>query len=205
MAIIKNGINGGFSGKVGNVVGSTWRGLEIIRSKPRPPQKFSEKQLANQLKMKLVQLFLKKMVEVVRIGFRDETIIPTAFNSALSYNKKNAITGDYPDLLLDYSLVRLAQGEVYVPENLSLSQDDAGIHLEWDATIKENARRDDQLLLVIWDEETSTCEYSLQAYRSNAKFSFLPQQLKAGMHIWAAFIRHDRSQQSNSVYLGVTV
>nr|WP_294898522.1 DUF6266 family protein [uncultured Pedobacter sp.] len=205
MAIIKNGINGGFSGKVGNVVGTTWRGLEIIRSKPCPPQKFSEKQLANQLKMKLVQLFLKKMVEVVRIGFRDETIIPTAFNSALSYNKKNAIIGTYPDLVLDYTLVRLAQGHVYMPASITFSQDDAGIYLEWDSILKENARRDDQLLLVVWDKESSTCEYSLQAYRSNTKFSFLPQQLRAGMYIWAAFIRHDRSMQSNSVYLGVTV
>lgn len=205
MAIIKNGINGGFSGKVGSVVGTTWRGLDIIRSKPKPPVKFSEKQLANQLKMKLVQLFLKKMVEVVRIGFRDETIIPTAFNSALSYNKKNAIRGAYPDLLLDYALVRIAQGELYIPEEISFSQDDAGVHVEWNDSLKENAKRDDQLLLVIWDEETSTCEYSLQAYRSNGKFSLMPQQLKAGMHIWAAFIRHDRSIQSNSVYLGITM
>ena len=34
MAEIKKGILGGFSGKVGPVVGANWRGKDIIRSTP---------------------------------------------------------------------------------------------------------------------------------------------------------------------------
>ena len=34
MGIIKKGILGGFSGKVGNVVGASWKGIDYIRSLP---------------------------------------------------------------------------------------------------------------------------------------------------------------------------
>ena len=35
MGVIKRGILGGFSGKVGPVVGSTWKGIEVVKSKPQ--------------------------------------------------------------------------------------------------------------------------------------------------------------------------
>ena len=35
MATFEKGILGGFSGKVGNVVGSRWRGKNIMRSLPQ--------------------------------------------------------------------------------------------------------------------------------------------------------------------------
>jgi len=34
MATFKNGPNGGFSGKVGSVVGSSWKGIDYIRGLP---------------------------------------------------------------------------------------------------------------------------------------------------------------------------
>ena len=57
MAVLKNDINDPFSGKIGTAVGSTWRGLNVIQSRPKPPAHFSVKQLANQMKMKEAQSF----------------------------------------------------------------------------------------------------------------------------------------------------
>lgn len=202
MAILKNGINGGFSGKVGTVVGTSWRGLEIIRSLPKKPTKFSDKQLANQMRMKLVQLFLKKMIEIVRIGFKDDSILPTAFNSAMSYNKKNAITGEYPDLRIDFEKVRISQGDLYLAPNLTFVADDDGLHFSWDKKLAENAEPKDQLLVVVWNELEQSSDYRLQAYRRDGQFSFVSDNPLKGIHIWAGFIRADRSMQSNSVYLG---
>ena len=34
MAIIKQGIMGGFSGTIGNIVGSSWKGIDVMKSKP---------------------------------------------------------------------------------------------------------------------------------------------------------------------------
>ena len=34
MAVIKQGILGGFSGKIGGVVGTSWKGIAVIKAKP---------------------------------------------------------------------------------------------------------------------------------------------------------------------------
>ncbi|WP_254050349.1 DUF6266 family protein, partial [Myroides sp. N17-2] len=55
MAEIKQGILGPVNGKVGTVVGATWRGVNYIRAKPRKSRKKpSMKQLLQWDKMSLV-------------------------------------------------------------------------------------------------------------------------------------------------------
>lgn len=34
MAVLKQGILGGFSGKIGNIVGSSWKGIAVMKTKP---------------------------------------------------------------------------------------------------------------------------------------------------------------------------
>ncbi len=58
MATIVKGILGGFSGKVGTVVGANWRGKDIIRSRPKPSKKPpTDKQVIQQLKFKMAVTF----------------------------------------------------------------------------------------------------------------------------------------------------
>ena len=59
MAEIKKGILGGFSGKVGPVVGANWRGKDIIRSTPKSSSRpKTDKQILQQLKFKTTITFL---------------------------------------------------------------------------------------------------------------------------------------------------
>ena len=205
MAILKNGIEGAFSGKIGTAVGTTWRGLNIIRSRPKPPTQFSEKQRANQMKMKVAQDFLRRMVEPIRIGFRDDTIVPTAYNIGLSFLKRHALTGDYPDIRVDFPAVKVAQGVLALPDDLQIETEGSQLIFSWSASAGGNARHDDQLMIVLWNDANKTSQYSLQAYRSAGQFNWQPGFAFAGAHVWAAFIRQDRSMQSESRYLGELV
>ena len=205
MAIVKNGINGPFTGKIGAAVGSTWRGVNVIRSRPKPPTHFSVKQLANQMKMKVAQEFLKHLVEPVRIGFRDELIVQTAYNSAISYHKKFALAGEYPHLTLNIAAVKISQGLLWMPNEMTMQSDDERLVITWSGDLEDNARNDDQLLLVLWDKVKKLALYSLQGYRSAGQFSWEPGINPAGAHVWAAFIRQDRSMQSESTYLGAVL
>ncbi|MGL4583154.1 MAG: DUF6266 family protein [Flavobacterium sp.] len=66
MAEIKQGILGPVNGKVGTVVGVTWRGINYIRAKPRKSSKKpSIKQLLQWDKMSLVSTFASKFREFV--------------------------------------------------------------------------------------------------------------------------------------------
>jgi len=203
MAVLKHGINGPFSGKVGSVVGTTWKGIDIIRSRPKAPTSFSDLQLANQMRMTMVQDFLRQLIEPLRIGFRDDSILPAAYHSAVSYHKKFAIAGEYPNLFIDLPNVKIAQGMLWIPEEITMQNDDAHIELTWSADLEDNARGDDQLLVVLWDETKQAAQYSLQAYRSAGEFVWEPASQTVGGHVWAAFVRQDRTMQSESRYLGV--
>ncbi|WP_121966107.1 DUF6266 family protein [Myroides sp. N17-2] len=82
MAEIKQGILGPVNGKVGTVVGATWRGVNYIRAKPRKSRKKpSMKQLLQWDKMSLVSTFASKFKDFVNT------------NCPNVYNGKKWITG----------------------------------------------------------------------------------------------------------------
>ncbi len=71
MGNIKQGILGGFSGKVGTVVGSNWKGISYMRAiAPSIRDARTAKQLAQREKFKLVLGFLRSVQSYVRVGFR---------------------------------------------------------------------------------------------------------------------------------------
>ena len=134
MAIFKNGPNGSFSGKVGSVVGYKWKGIDVIRGLPRKSHKpRSEARLANEQAMKLIMGVLKPLILFIRMGFRyaAEPLNMSAFNLALSLNKKKAIKGQYPDLEIDWDNLQVSQGDLSGVKSLTAEWTDAGLRVSW--------------------------------------------------------------------------
>ncbi len=141
MAIFRNGPNGGFSGKVGSVVGYKWKGLDVIRGLPRKSHKpRSEARLANEQAMKLIMEVLKPLKLFIRMGFRyaAEPLNMTAFNLALSVNKKNAIKGQYPDQEIDWAKLKISQGNRTGVNNLTAERTDDGLRVTWAKELDNN-------------------------------------------------------------------
>ena len=113
MGTITKGILGGFSGKVGNVVGGTWKGIDYMRSKAnRTNFNPSQAQLEQQLKFGLSIRFVQSMSGLVEMSFRNYAIKMTGINSALSYTLKNAVAGVYPIYNIVYSDVLVSRGDL---------------------------------------------------------------------------------------------
>ncbi len=71
MAIFSKGILGGFSGKVGNVVGSTWRGKDVLRSLPTKRNRVAtQSQLDQQEKFSMVMKFMTSMTALLNTTFK---------------------------------------------------------------------------------------------------------------------------------------
>ena len=104
MGKISQGILGGFSGKVGSVVGANWKGINYMRSKavsvanPR-----TEGQVKQRTKFSVTLNFLQPITDFLRVGYKMYAIKKTAFNAAMSYFINNAITGESPDFSIDPS------------------------------------------------------------------------------------------------------
>ena len=103
MGIINKGILGGFSGNVGPVVGSTWKGITYMKSLPNKKSKTSTvKQIEQQLKFALIMRFTQTMTALLELTYKAYANGMTAFNAAFAYNIQNAVTGNSPDFEVDY-------------------------------------------------------------------------------------------------------
>src|SRR5262245_6324494 len=132
MARLKNGIMGGFSGKIGPVVGASWKGKHYIRSRPAPRTKpFSQAQLEHQAKFSLAADFLLSMRSVLAIGFPEKASQMSGYNAALKQVFSRAITGQYPDLRIDYSQVLISDGDLFGTDGYSIRSEDEHIVLTW--------------------------------------------------------------------------
>ncbi len=113
MGTIQKGILGGFSGKVGTVIGGTWKGIDYMRSKSnRRNFTPSLKQLEQQMKFAMMMRFLQPLSALLKVSFQDFAIRKTGGNSAFSYNLKNAITGTYPAFSIAFPQVLISRGDL---------------------------------------------------------------------------------------------
>ncbi|WP_313516717.1 DUF6266 family protein [Sphingobacterium sp.] len=133
MAIISNGILGSFSGKVGSVVGGSWRGIQYIRSIPKKIKRVpTEKMLNQQAKFSLVMAFVNPLREFLKENYEDEKIRHmTSANLLTSHILRNAVQGNLPEIKLDYSKIIISKGTVEQIIELSASQTDSSILLKW--------------------------------------------------------------------------
>lgn len=87
MAEIEQGILGGVRGKVGTVVGTTWRGKNVIRAKPRKSRKqASDKQVEQRMKFKAVANFLSRLFALTSKYFGQYQGVKSRTNLAMSYH-----------------------------------------------------------------------------------------------------------------------
>ena len=114
MGTIRKGANGGFSGKAGSIVGSSWRDIDYIRGLPKLSKKpKSEKQIEQQAKFALAIDVLLPVKKQIDTGFGNiKQGRTTSYNLALKHMLDYAIIGTYPALEIDYSQIAFAQGRL---------------------------------------------------------------------------------------------
>lgn len=170
MATFKQGIHGNFSGTVGNVVGSSWKGTGVMKIRPASVSNPNTEGQRNQRgRFGTVVRFLQAHNQLVRSGFRPWANGITTFNAAMSYNLANAITGELPDLRIDFPKAMISKGDLPGVSNLAATLPSAGtLRLEWTAeTLLSGAAPTDKLMLSVYNEEEGkSLIYSSVASRS---------------------------------------
>ena len=207
MGKLKKGILGGFSGKVGNVVGASWKGIDYIRSLPttvRNPR--TKGQVSQRTKFSVTMDFLKPLTPVIRQGFSaDASGKITAMNAAMSYNLMNAITGEFPDLVIDYERAVIARGSLYGSDSAAASAAAGEVAFDWDLVAANDAGMNDSVVLVAYNADKKDCVYNdslgkrMEGYGSLAVPATLAGDI---VHTYIFFISEDGKRNSNSIYTG---
>ena len=207
MGKYSKGILGSFNGKVGTVIGSTWNGIDYMKSLPKKSSKApSVKQMIQRDKFALATGFLQPISALVSLGFKNGLSGQTGFNAATSYVLANAITGDHPDFGIDYSKVLISKGALSIPSNVQISSTIAGqIQFIWaDNSSSGLAAATDKAILLVINPETLQAQSTTEgAERSSTGqvwdvIDFQGQEV----HVWIAFISADGKTLSSSVYAG---
>lgn len=208
MGTIKNGILGGFSGTVGPVVGSSWKDINVIRS--RPPGR-RRKSTVNQLKqmerMKLVSQFLAPLTSLLNQTYNSVTVRMSCFNKALSYNIRNAVEGDYPAFRINYARVILGNGDLLNPELLPAHSDSTGqLTLSWkDNSNEGSARASDQVFAAVFSSVRDQWMTGFAGVKRNAGSYTLDIAAFSGVavHAYIGFLSVDGRFVSTSQYTGL--
>ena len=209
MARIGKGILGGLSGKVGNVVGANWKGIDYIRSKPlsvKNPR--TEKQVNQRTKFDIVLKFLQPNLEFVKIGYKNYTNKRSQFNSAMSYILNNAITGTSPlDYAIDYPLALLSRGSLAMALNGTFDLATPGqVEFTWDDnSAEQNAKATDKSMLMVFNSDKGQSVFTNAGPDRSTRTGniTIPDSFSGDtLELFIGFISEDGVLVSNSVYLG---
>ncbi|MFP5081157.1 DUF6266 family protein [Pedobacter sp. JCM 36344] len=211
MGKYKNGVHGRFSGKIGNVVGVTRRGVDYIRSVPDiRVDNPSEKQIRQRKIMAMISSWLKPIKSIIAIGFKVFTGSKTPINQVFALIFKEALIVNGNEISINYKNVVLSKGELlasFVFEILSMI--DSLLNIKWqnfNASIYNKS--DDKATFVIYnptkdkfvsfvgiaDREAEQAELKLPAEFSGDT-----------VHCWMQYVDVAGDMVSTSTYLGEIV
>lgn len=210
MGEIKKGLNGGVSGKVGSVVGSSWRRINYLKGLPKVSKKpKTERQLDQQVRFGLAARFLSPVTGYLRLGFNDQKHGRiTGYNMAVRTLLANAITGVYPDLAIDYPKVEFARGQLSSVPDVMLTTEAGKLGISWALDVIRLASRIDDQLIVLVYEPTSNDYVAGPADvgRLSGSVEVVMPSGWAGLtvHVYVFFVSLTGDKVSNSTYVGAT-
>lgn len=208
MAIAENGPFGVHRGKLENTVYYILNGQQIARKIGRTTKPPTSGKLQHWAKVKLVNTFLSTIKDFLRTGFGPESLGTTknAFNMAVGMNFRSLVKGTYPGLEIDYPQLIVSKGKLKPAQNPSVAVEDAGLRFSWDTDPRMSfAEASEQaMLLAYFPEHGKSVSKPFGAARQlGTDLLALPEALcTAYMEVYISFIAADRTQVSDSLYLG---
>ena len=203
MGEIKRGILGGFSGKVGTVVGANWKKISYMRalavnvSNPR-----TAKQRLQRGKFKLCVQFLKPMVDYLKVSYQYLGVNRTPFNAAMADLMDRAVTVSGEQVCLDYEKALVASGNLTAPRDPLVEVQGNKLIFSWeDNSGMGNAETTDLAMPLVINKETGEVLYQLEAaVRTECQTEMeLPDNWdKQALAVYLAFRNESGTRCSNS-------
>lgn len=206
MGKIKQGVLGGFSGKVGPVIGTSWKGKAVMKARALSyNDRQSQAQLEQRMKFGLISKFVCSMAGFINEGFNNRAVEMTELNAAVAANINDAITGTYPNYEVDYTLCLVSNGNIDLPYSPSATADGTSLSLTWsDNSGMGNAETDDKVMVVAFNPTKNQSVYSTNLAERNersATFTLPTAWTGDTVNVWMAMKREKNGETSKSVHL----
>lgn len=208
MGTLRNGLLGHYRGKIGNLVFYVVNGKQVVRTQTKHNYPPTVKQLQNRNELSTVMAFLKPLREFVSIGFAKAAsgTVKSPYNMAVSYNKIHAVTGIYPDVVMDYAKVMVSQGNMLPALTPTVELIADGLKFNWLCPAGlEWPRGGDQVMLLAYFPGLQRASYLLHGaarFQCTETLSLPANVLNEHMEVYISFIAQNRKQIADSIYLG---
>ena len=209
MGRINQGILGGFSGRVGTVVGSNWKTVHYMRAlavsvnNPR-----TDKQQHQRTKFGMAVAFLKAINPYIRVGYKGYAQRQTSFNAAMSYLIRNAVKGEGLDLSIDYAKVLVSRGSLMPVFNAEGIVKDGKVTFTWtDNSGMGDAAKSDVAMPLAYNKDKGEAVYLTHAAtRAEATAELILPASWDGdaLAIYLGFADEQGTQMANSICLSDT-
>ena len=211
MGTIRKGALGGFSGKAGSIIGSSWRDISYIKGLPKLSNKpKSEKQLEQQARFAMAIRFLLPVKDYLTVGFNDlKQGRSTGFNVALKNLLEKAVTGLYPALEINYPLAEYSRGPLSGPAAVVVTPETGKLVITWaNDVLKATSHTDDELVVLVY--EPGSNDYVVgppSALRSAGIVDVVmpADWASLAVHVYVYFISKTGERVSNSIYAGSAI
>jgi hypothetical protein len=128
------------------------------------------------------------------------------YNEAMSYNKKNALQGDYPEISMDYTKSLASMGELNPALNPAIATIPEGVEFTWGLSPAAPSRsKTDRTMLLLFFSDQAEAIYILSgAQRKEPRdtVELSAEYLTRRVEAYIAFIAADRKSVSDGVWWG---
>ena len=159
MAIVQNTLIGRSQNKVGGTVFSTWKGKNVLKSKPLTvanPQ--TDGQQAQRSKMRQLVDNFRFMLAIIRVSFIEVSAGSTEWASFMKYNLRNAFTvsGAAATMLPDN--LTFSRGTLVNPSDMEATTPLAGsVQIAWTDNSGQPGANSSDVLVCIAVKDDGTC------------------------------------------------
>ena len=207
MGTIKKGILGGFSGTVGTVVGANWRGMDVIRSRPKSSgSNPTPLQILQRQKFALAIKFQNSLRTVQSRLYGDNSGVKSRVNLAASYLLKEVITEQNGAIVLQMNKVLITKGDLAGFQNLDkTAATGEKINFTWDDNSSQAlANATDLFCTAVYEEESGAffLQEGPEMRSAGTAMTTLPAAWNGKtVHVFAFFQNEAQDTACNSVYL----
>lgn len=204
MGVIPQGILGGVKNKVGSIVGSSWKGIPVIKTLPLSvanPNTAGQitQRTAFSLATKIGSILLGDWIKPFWDRFAQKM---SGYNSWIKSNVEFMLDGS----IADYSLLKMAVGKLTGAESVDLVADDSSntiVATPTVGTLNQFSAASDLAKAVYYNEDQDYWIVSGSlGNRAAAPYTINDAKMVAGdvIHYWLVYYRSDLSYVSNSTY-----
>lgn len=204
MGKIKQGILGGFNGKVANVIGSSWKGIGYMRSMPLSvANPRTTKQVGQRERFKDITLLASELLSAgLRVLWDRFAVKMSGYNSFCKANKTAFSTaGAFDPTALVWASGKMAGTEI---TEQRASSNGTRI-IEWDTTLADAYQQNTDIAYAVCvGADGSLKGFSNGDERSDGDSTLHPiagATMASGDYIYLAFVREDGTIVSDSTYI----